>query len=79
MIRLTTGWDLDENEMKTRARDIADLVRDLNLREGMTPEDERLPKGFYRETGVENPLTPEALEIMLGEYYRLRGWAKNDS
>jgi len=74
MIRLTTGWDLDENEMKTQARDIADLVRGFNLREGITPEDERLPKGFYRETGVENPLTPEALEIMLGEYYQLRGW-----
>ncbi|RUA02012.1 MAG: aldehyde:ferredoxin oxidoreductase, partial [Deltaproteobacteria bacterium] len=58
------------------AGDVTDLVRRFNLREGLQPSDDRLSKGFYRDTDIENPLTPEALEIMLAEYYRLRGWDK---
>ncbi len=77
IIQLTTGFDFDEAEMKARARDISDLVRRFNLREGLQPSDDRLPKGFYRDTHIENPLTPEDLEIMLSEYYRLRGWDKS--
>jgi aldehyde:ferredoxin oxidoreductase len=77
IFQLTTGFDFDEAEMKARARDISDLVRRFNLREGLQPSDDRLPKGFYRDTHIENPLTPEDLEIMLSEYYRLRGWDKS--
>ncbi|MGB5987879.1 MAG: aldehyde ferredoxin oxidoreductase family protein [Desulfobacterales bacterium] len=74
VIRLATGLDYDESELKARAREVTDTVRRFNLREGLTPADDRLPKGFYRETDVENPLTPEELETMLAEYYQLRGW-----
>jgi len=74
MIRLTTGLDYDELELKARAKAVADIVRHFNLREGLEPEDDRLPKGFYRESDGDNPLTPEELESMLTDYYRLRGW-----
>ncbi len=74
IIRLTTGLDYAEAEMKARARDVSDLIRRFNLREGLTAADDRLPGGFYQATGLDNPLTPEELEIMLAEYYRLRGW-----
>jgi aldehyde:ferredoxin oxidoreductase len=74
MIRITTGLDYDEAELKARAKDVADIVRRFNLREGLAPEDDRLPKGFYRETDADNPLTPDELETMLLEYYQVRGW-----
>ena len=74
IIRLTTGWHYDEAAMKTLAINVTDAVRLFNLREGLLPVDDRLPKGFFRDANVENPLTPDELEIMLKEYYLLRGW-----
>jgi aldehyde:ferredoxin oxidoreductase len=74
IIRITTGLEYDEDELKARAGAVADIIRHFNLREGLGSEDDRLPRGFYRETDVGNPLTPGELETMLAEYYQLRGW-----
>ena len=60
--------------VEARAKAVADIVRHFNLREGLEPVDDRLPKGFYRESDGDNPLTPGELESMLTDYYRLRGW-----
>ncbi|MEE8541816.1 MAG: aldehyde ferredoxin oxidoreductase C-terminal domain-containing protein, partial [Desulfobacterales bacterium] len=55
--------------------DIADLVRRFNLREGLKPEDDRLPKVFHQQLGDSGKTLPEdEFEIMLQDYYRLHGW-----
>ncbi len=78
MIHALTGMSPDQANLKAKADAVSDIVRRFNLREGLKPEDDRLPKGLHRElkhTG--HVLTKDELEIMLAEYYKLRGWDKN--
>jgi aldehyde:ferredoxin oxidoreductase len=55
------------------------LIRLFNLREGLTKEEDlRLaPRTFQREVTAPNEgkiFTKEMLEMMVDEYYLLRGW-----
>lgn len=78
MIHAVTGFEGDRASLKNIANSISNIVRQFNLREGLTPQDDRLPKGFYRqlkESGYQ--LKEEELEHMLKDYYRLRGWDNN--
>ncbi len=78
MIYAVTGIDEGKEGLQQRARQIADLIRRFNLREGLKPEDDRLPKVFHRK--LENSgqvITEEELETMLQDYYRLHGWDQN--
>ncbi len=75
MIHALTGFDGDPATLKNNAKAVCNIVRQFNLREGLQPEDDRLPKGLYRQLkNSENPLTEKELEQMLQDYYRLRGW-----
>lgn len=75
MIHALTGLEGDQTALKKRADAVCNIVRQFNLQEGLQPEDDRLPKGLYRELkNTENPLTEAELEQMLQDYYRLRGW-----
>lgn len=75
MIHALTGFDGDKATLQNNAKAVTNIVRQFNLREGLQPEDDRLPKGLYRELkNTVNPLTEEELEQMLQDYYRLRGW-----
>lgn len=77
IIHALTGVAGTKENLKNIADAVSNLVRQFNLREGMTPGDERLPKGFYRalkHTGAS--LEENDLELMLADYYRLRGWDK---
>ncbi|KHK04151.1 aldehyde ferredoxin oxidoreductase family protein [Desulfovibrio sp. TomC] len=76
VISLATGLDASEAALKRRAAAIADMTRTFNLREGLTPADDRLPARLHRESlpsGKHLPL--ESLETMLADYYRLRSWS----
>ena len=75
IIHKTTGLDAGQQALKEKARAIATLIRRFNLREGMQPADERLPKSLHqalKDSG--KVITAEQLEIMLKEYYQLQGW-----
>ena len=75
MIRALTGIDEGKAGLQQRARQIADIIRRFNLREGLKPEDDRLPKIFHRkleDSGL--VITEDELETMLQDYYRLHGW-----
>ena len=76
IIKCTTGLELDEAGMRAVARRVTDDTRRFNLREGLTPEDDRLPRRFHEEALPENGkvLAREAYEQMLLEYYQARGW-----
>ena len=75
IIHSVTGLDVDQKTLQEKAGAISDIVRRFNLREGMKPEDERLPKSLHRklkETG--DIITEQELDHMLKDYYSLRGW-----
>jgi len=76
MVRGTTGLDLGDDEMKAVARRIADNTRLFNIREGLTPEDDMLPKRFSKEVLPEagKVISEEDMRLLLKNYYRARGW-----
>ena len=77
MIYAVTGIAEGKEGLRQRARQIADLIRRFNLREGLKPEDDRLPKIFHRKLEDSGQvITEEELESMLQDYYRLHGWDK---
>jgi aldehyde:ferredoxin oxidoreductase len=78
VVRLLTGLDVDEMALKRKALAVADLIRRFNLREGMTPADDRLPPFLHRplqDTG--KVITAAEMETLLNDYYRLHGWDEN--
>ena len=77
-VHAVTGLPSDKGSLKTIAASISNIVRSFNLREGLTPEDDWLPKKLFQKldkSGAE--LTREELAFMRKEYYKLRGWDEN--
>ena len=75
IIRLVTGLDVDQKSLQEKAGAITDIVRRFNLREGLEPEDDRLPKSLHRKLQKTGDLiTEQELDYMLKDYYRFRGW-----
>jgi aldehyde:ferredoxin oxidoreductase len=77
IVRMTTGMDLDEAGLRSIASHIKDVVRRFNIREGMRPEDDTLPRRFFEEPlGKDKKvLKREDFRKMLSDYYALRGWS----
>jgi len=76
IIRMTTGLDMDRAGIQAMARRVADLVRNYNIREGLSKSDDWLPERFFDEPLPETGavITREELETMRREYYLERGW-----
>ena len=75
MIHAVTGLDADKATLGAKAAAISTLVRQFNLREGVTAADDRLPPGLHlplADSG--NTITEADLGRMVQDYYRLRGW-----
>ena len=78
IIQLATGMESSETVLRQKASAVATLIRRFNLREGMTVQDERLPKALHqalKDSG--KVITEDELEIMLKEYYELHGWGED--
>jgi aldehyde:ferredoxin oxidoreductase len=74
-IHLATGVPSSTADLRRIAAGIATMTRQFNINEGLTPEDDRLPRRIYQEalpTG--ETLSAEEAEHMLKDYYALRGW-----
>jgi aldehyde:ferredoxin oxidoreductase len=76
IIRSTCGLSLSKRGLKTMASQIINLARNFNRREGVTKRDDKLPRRFFHEVLQETQKTIQAedLDVMLKEYYQLRGW-----
>jgi aldehyde:ferredoxin oxidoreductase len=76
IVEVTTGLNLDEVQLRKISSTIQNETRRFNLREGITPKDDTLPKRFFDEPlgKDEKPIRREDLQKMLQEYYALRGW-----
>ena len=79
MLSAATGREVDTDFLQTLGARIWNLGRLFNLREGLDPATDRLPKRFLREALLEGPqkgqhFSPEQTRTMLKDYYALRGW-----
>jgi aldehyde:ferredoxin oxidoreductase len=76
IIRGTTGLSLDVDGMRKVAAAVVDATRRFNIREGLTREDDYLPKRFLTEPLPEtgNLITREQMLQLLQDYYQARGW-----
>ena len=75
VIGMATGLPASKEELRKKAAAISTMTRQFNLREGLKPEQDRLPKRLHREalpTG--QSLSEEEMEQMLKDYFQLRGW-----
>lgn len=76
MIKGLTGLELDIAAMRKIAGSISNSIRNFNLREGLTPQDDRLPPRFHKEPLPETGevISEQDMESMLKDYYEERGW-----
>ncbi len=77
VLALITGLSVSRETLREIAANISTMTRKFNLREGLRPEDDRLPSRLHREalpTG--HSLGKEEMDRMLADYYRARGWSK---
>lgn len=76
IVKATCNLSIREKELKTMASSVINLARQFNQREGVRKRDDKLPRRFFREVLQEGQKTirPEDLDVMLKEYYQLRGW-----
>jgi len=75
IIEGTTGLKLDKAGMRSIAANVTNRTRWFNIREGLRPEDDHLPRRFYRdalESG--KTITEDEMKTLLEEYYQSRGW-----
>ena len=78
IIEMTIGLKADKAALQKIASKISTLTRCFNLREGLTSEDDSLPKRFYKEILQTGHVVNKAdLTAMLKDYYILRGWNEN--
>ncbi len=79
-LRLSTGWDINEAELREAGERITNQMRAYNARHGISRADDRLPRRFTQEPSPSRGARGEIAhaEQMLAEYYALRGWDQVD-
>jgi aldehyde:ferredoxin oxidoreductase len=79
LLYLLTGIRYSAADLHGIAARVQNLTRLFNIREGATREDDCLPKRLLQEPINEqsNRITKEELDLMLSDYYLLRGWDQN--
>jgi aldehyde:ferredoxin oxidoreductase len=77
LINATVGTAHTEETLREIARRVITLERRFNLREGLSHKDDTLPPRLLNEPlpdGMAAGKKVEGLDIMLSEYYQMRGW-----
>jgi len=83
-LNAVTGWELSMEEFLTIGRRISTLKRCINVRYGVSREDDKLPKRMFQPAkeapkdkepwGGRVGKVPAPFEPTLERYYELRGW-----
>jgi aldehyde:ferredoxin oxidoreductase len=77
LLSAAVGTEMTEEELLKAGRRIVTLEKCFNVREGATRVDDRLPWRLMHEESPDREgaiNSPEELNQMLDEYYRLHGW-----
>jgi aldehyde:ferredoxin oxidoreductase len=82
LIRLATGLEIPARQLRTIAERIYTLERMLLVGDGISRQDDTLPKRYFEEPIPEGPargcvIDRKNFDGMLDEYYRLHGWGKD--
>jgi len=78
LVRAATGWDLDDQELRTVVSRGLSMARLFNMREGMTTEADALPQRLH-EPLLKGPLsdkhvTRDEVRTIVTDYYVSQGW-----
>jgi len=78
LLELATGAGCTEDDLRLTGERIWNLERLFNLRAGFTAKDDTLPKRMLEEPVLKGEAEGAVvrLDVMLPEYYQLRGWDK---
>ncbi len=78
-LRTGTGLDLSDDEYLQAGERVWNLERMFNLKAGFTKEDDTLPPRLLHDPMKDGPHKGRVVEldVMLPEYYQLRGWDDN--
>ncbi|AMK11202.1 aldehyde ferredoxin oxidoreductase family protein [Pseudodesulfovibrio indicus] len=74
LLTLVTGESWDEPSLRRAASLVVDDTRRFNVREGLTPDDDLLPRKLHEALPSGHVITREEYALLLNDYYRLRGW-----
>jgi len=81
VIEAVTGWKSSMVELMTIADRAMTMARLFNVREGLTDDDDKLPKRFFQPrqgSQIDLPgLDPEKMDHAKRYYYQLMGWDRN--
>ncbi len=79
LLSAVTGVEYSAEEALKAGERIWNLERLWNLKAGLTKEDDTLPPRFLKEPMPDGPSKGQIvhLDVMLPEYYKLRGWDEN--
>ena len=82
MINAITGRSVSAGTISELGERIWNLVRLFNMREGLTREDDTLPKRITKEVLADGPqkgqrIRLEDFQTMLSEYYNIRHWGED--
>lgn len=71
-----TGWGLSPNDLLKVGERAFNLQRLVNISDGITSQDDRLPKKMFipAKEGFRKGRIPEPFSETINEYYVLRGW-----
>jgi aldehyde:ferredoxin oxidoreductase len=76
MLRTCTGWDLSDDDLMKAGDRIWNMEKLFNLSQGFSKKDDTLPPRILTEPMPAGPAKGKIceLDVMLPEYYQLRGW-----
>lgn len=76
MLRGATGIEMTDEDILEIGERIWNLERVFNIEAGFTKEDDTLPERLLKEPLTSGPAKGRVadLEVMLNEYYQVRGW-----
>jgi aldehyde:ferredoxin oxidoreductase len=78
LVKAIAGWQTNVWELLKAGERGVTMARIFNLREGMTRADDTLPKRMQAfhvtKTINEKPVTPQALDEAITQFYTLMGW-----
>jgi aldehyde:ferredoxin oxidoreductase len=79
MLKAATGLNLSDDEVIKIGERIWNLERLFNLKAGISPKDDTLPKRLLSDPIPDGPMKGSValLPKMLPEYYKLRGWRED--
>ncbi len=76
IIQFTTGIEFKKEDLMRVSRNVQDIIRQYNIKEGMTQSDELIPQRFFAEPleGVRDNLKSDEFDRLLNDYYSIKGW-----